>query len=115
MFDFLKGGKQGGVDTPDLFNVVVEYLLENLIESWTRRKYGVVYAEASGTHSEKRVNHLIWCDNIWILADDRDSLQIMITDLTAAIHAGGFTWKPSSSQVMGAGDVAEIGPDSINI
>ena len=27
LFDFLPGGKQGGVDNPDLFNAVIEFLL----------------------------------------------------------------------------------------
>ena len=97
-FPFTKGGKQGGNDTPDLFNLVVEYLLRDTTQAWSRRGWGCSLLQGSP------VSHLIWCDNIWLLADSRETLEAMIAETTAAIYAGGFSWKESSLQVMGGGD-----------
>ena len=99
LFDFLRGGKQGGVDTPDLFNVVIEFLIGDLVTSWNLRQFGTTLKELG-----ERVHHLIWCDNIWIISDKKSDLEIMISELTVAIHKGGFRWKPSSLKIMGGGD-----------
>jgi hypothetical protein len=50
------------------------------------------------------LTHLIWCDNVWLFASNKAEMCTMIAELTEAIHAGGFRWKPTSLQVMAGGD-----------
>ena len=50
----------------------------------------------------------LWCDNIWLIAESRAHLEVMIADATDAINNGGFRWKPTSLQVMSGGE-AECG------
>ena len=103
-FEFLRGGKQGGVDTPDLFNIMIEYLLHSLVLSWDERGFGVPWVSRSNEQENQTVNHLIWCDNVWLIATNRHQLETMILEITDAIHKGGFRWKPSSLQTMAVGD-----------
>ena len=35
-FAFSSGGKQGGVETPDLFNILMEHILSPLIRQWNK-------------------------------------------------------------------------------
>ena len=39
-FPFTTDGKQGGVETPDEFNVFLESALTPVVVSWTRREFG---------------------------------------------------------------------------
>lgn len=95
--------RQAGRTTPDLFNLVLEYLLADVVESWGKRNMGPkMLTDEAGNNSN--VNQVIWCDNVWIVADSRKDLGETITDATAAIHAGGFRWKASSLQIMVGGD-----------
>ena len=89
-FDFTSGGKQGGVETPDLFNAVMEYLMEPLAESWTKRSFGVKRIDQN---LAEPIHHLVWADNVWLLAEDRETLQIMLSELTASIYDARFKWK----------------------
>ena len=40
-FNFEQGGKQGGVETPDIFNCCLEMIMSPLIESWVEKGWGV--------------------------------------------------------------------------
>ncbi len=33
-FPFTKGGRQGGTETPDTFNTVVDHLIEPVVQKW---------------------------------------------------------------------------------
>ena len=78
-FAFTSGGKQGGVETPDLFNAVMEYLMKPLAETWTKRKFGIKLINQS---LAEFVHHLVWADNVWLSAEDMETLQIMFSELT---------------------------------
>eukprot|EP00959_Pyramimonas_sp_CCMP1952_P016234 343462-Pyramimonas_sp.AAC.1 len=58
-FNFNRGGKQGGPDTPDLFDAVIEATVEPLAHEWTSAGCGFEL-ERSG----RRINHLIWAGNM---------------------------------------------------
>ena len=38
-FAWQHGGKQGAVETPDIFNYMVEHALEPLVRSWVRFRF----------------------------------------------------------------------------
>eukprot|EP00959_Pyramimonas_sp_CCMP1952_P272876 5704326-Pyramimonas_sp.AAC.1 len=61
-FDFLRGGKQGGVDTPALFTLVMEYILAPCTHRWANKScppYGIQCDGDNGTH----ITHMVWADN----------------------------------------------------
>ena len=97
-FDFRKGGKQGGVETPDEWNMLVEFLLEPLVRSWRERGFGIQLVEwATG------ITHVVWADNIWLIAASLEQLQIMTDELTETIYSARLRWKPKSLQILCGG------------
>ena len=91
-FDFQRGCKQGGVDTPKEFNMVLESAMEPSVLKWRLAGYG--YKLQNGT----LINHLIWADNILLIASSSTHMEIMIADLTSAFKGCGFHWKKDSLQ-----------------
>eukprot|EP00973_Karenia_brevis_P026651 3676558-Karenia_brevis.AAC.1 len=61
-FEFQRGGKQGGVETPDEWNWLIEETLEPVVDKWTRLGWGVCF------ETGELVHHAVWADNIIILA-----------------------------------------------
>ena len=82
-FDFSKGGKTGGIDTPALLNELMQHHLSQLAEQWHREKTGYVIGSRGDDQEMNRtvLSHLCWVDNIWLFAHDTTMLQAMIDDL----------------------------------
>eukprot|EP00973_Karenia_brevis_P039513 5453730-Karenia_brevis.AAC.1 len=38
-----KGGRQGGTETPNMWNWLLEHVLKSLVETWNRSGYGFQY------------------------------------------------------------------------
>ena len=92
-FPFCKGGKQGGVDTPDIFNAMIEAAFAPMVRSWSARGIGIVL---DGT----LFNHCWWADNLWLFAKSRTELAILCQESTAVVYNLRLTWKPSSLVTM---------------
>eukprot|EP00973_Karenia_brevis_P047533 6597089-Karenia_brevis.AAC.1 len=93
-FEFQCGGRQGGVETPDEFNALLEAAFGELIASWTSRGYGILLEPFGLLH------HAIWADNIILLAASVEQMTTMTTELTHTLHSWDLLWKPSSLKVM---------------
>ena len=104
-----KGGKQGGVETPELFNIMMEVIFADVFEKWCRCKCGFALNE-EGT---ERLTHSIWADNIFILATSVEEFVSMTQDMTHAIVQFGFTWKSSSLECLWCGPAAAESPVNI--
>ena len=98
-FNFEQGGKQGGVETPDIFNCCLEMIMSPLIESWVEKGWGVRLAWDE-TDKPTLINHAVWADNIWLVAECPKILESMFQELTDAIYSASFAWKLSSLEVM---------------
>ena len=57
---YSKGGRQGGTETPFIWNRRLDACVFPMAQEWERRGYGVVLKEGA-----PRLTHLIWADNIW--------------------------------------------------
>lgn len=97
-FRFDRGGKQGGVETPDQFNTLLEAIMEPVVVSWRERCLGLKIDE----DSEERIAHLTWADNIFILAENNGQLKTM----TNAVYLHKLCWEPASLEVMAAGSLS---------
>jgi hypothetical protein len=104
-FPLERGGKQGGVETPDEFNILVEVILEPLANSWAARGFG--FAMDNSVH----INHLVWCDNIYIVSSDEKQFEVMAQELTDAIYEYRLSWKPSSLECLRIGMAGGPGLD----
>ena len=111
-FQFSRGGKQGGVETPDEWRAILDYILEPVINLWNAFGLGCVLPDTYG-ETEILVNHAVWADNIFLFATDHDTMQTMINQLTEAFSeytdsAGRryFLWKPGSLESVVAGSLA---------
>ena len=102
LFNFTRGGKQGGIETPDQWRVVIDHLLEPVVHKWGAQGFGFKLVDDDGD-AEQLVNHAIWADNVVLFATSYKMMQQMIDDLDKALgsqlmQSGGrfFNWKPSS-------------------
>ena len=95
-----EGWQAGGVETPDEFNLFLEYALSPLVTSWKYRGFGFSFDEMPMVH------HLIWCDNIYIIAKDEHQFAIMTQELTETIYKHRLAWKPSSLECLRGGTCA---------
>ena len=94
-FEMHVGGKQGGVETSELFNAMIEHALEPLVIAWKRDRLGFCFGESD----DHPLSHLIWADNITLVAKSMPELQRMAQEITEEIYRIGFKWKHSSLRV----------------
>eukprot|EP00973_Karenia_brevis_P072285 10042418-Karenia_brevis.AAC.1 len=80
-----RGGRQGGVDTPFLFNQVVDAALEDLVSQWRADKAGFemldhlkMDSSANLGYMRKYLSHLIWADNAFIFSSSLEGLKTML-------------------------------------
>ena len=85
---FTQGVWQGGTRTPDEFNTIIHNIYTNTITKW--REEGIGY------HIEGRdCNHIIWADNIILIANSFTEMQLMLDELSQHTHTQDATnmWK----------------------
>ena len=112
LFDYQKGGKQGGVETPDEWRAMIEYIMQPVVTAWNQLGFG--FKASDGEDLDCIINHAIWADNIVLIADSFETMQTMINQLDAAFahfrDASGrryFNWKRDSLEVVAAGALKE--------
>ena len=96
-FEFSRGGKQGGIVTPDEFSMFIEYMMTPIVKRWHARGLGFRF------ESGVIVTHLLWADNVWLVAEKSEDLALMIQELSLAISLSKLKWKSSSLEVMAGG------------
>jgi len=97
-FAFQTGGKQGGVEMPDEWNMLLETVLGETVISWEERKFGF---RLPGW--ERGITHAIWADNIWLIAASKQQLLTMTDELTEVIYAAKLRWKDTSLEILRGG------------
>ena len=94
--DFNKCIRTVGKYSTFIWRVVVLFLFSQLVEIWD--DMGLGFGIGSRT-----INHIIWANNIWLLADSRDTLLRLVDSTTQVFWQNGLYWKPSSLCWMAAG------------
>jgi hypothetical protein len=107
-FHFGLGGKQGGVETPDEWNMLMESILEDVVNSWEDRQFGL---RLPGW--EKGITHVVWADNVWLISVTKKQLATMVEEHTEAIYAAKLKWKATSLEVLCGGLVQNCPLDLI--
>ena len=86
-----RGGKQGGSETPTLWNYLLDHILAPVVNDWSRKRYGVDLHDGFVP-----LSHAIWADDICWITTDLGELITMAQDLSYGLSDGGLLWKPDS-------------------
>ena len=87
---FTQGGWQGGTRTPDEFSTIIHNIYAKTITKW--REEGTGYYIKGG-----ECNHIIWADNIILIASSFPEMQRMLDELTENTQDAKFMWKEAKS------------------
>ena len=105
-FTYTKGAKQGGVETPDIWKIVLDYLFDPVISQWAEKQWGFKVKDEDG-ELITTLSHGIFADNVIIISDTLLTLQNMIDELTEALQKprnnkgeSYLRWKPKSLESM---------------
>ena len=88
------------MNTPELFNLILETALAPTITKWNNE--GIGY-RINGHEA----HHAIWADNIILIANTPEEAQRMINDVTQSIMDAEFEWKPTSLECMTTGELQD--------
>ena len=102
-FNYDRGGKQGGVETPDQWSCLLDYVMEPLVVQWADRKWGFVLKTSE--EDARYITHAVFADNIVLFAASRQILQQMVDELTTAMYNLGLEWKSSSLETLAGGQL----------
>ena len=92
--------RTGSMEAPAVWVAKSLCMLAPVVSRWRERGLGV---QLSFEASSLVVNHWLWADNVILVAATRVGIQQMMSDLTVAIRAHGFSWKPSSLEYLACG------------
>ena len=73
-FDINKCYKQGSIEGPKIWKVIMVHLVSLLLPIWYEQELGFVVDSqvdkfGNVTEIRKVISHFIWADNLWIVAD----------------------------------------------
>ena len=81
------GGRQGGTETTWCWNILLEFIMEDIVKTWNDLKMGFEF-DGKGL-----VNHAIWADNVYLFASSGHELESMFKMLTETIYKNDLKWK----------------------
>ena len=92
--NMMAGGRQGGRDTPKLWNILLYLILRDLVEKWEEEQLVWGLPERDGFCP--RLNILAWADDLLIFANNKEGLQEKLTGLAARLSIHRLDVKPDS-------------------
>eukprot|EP00973_Karenia_brevis_P051062 7091386-Karenia_brevis.AAC.1 len=96
---FTKCARQGGMESPWQWNMIVKLIFARLDPLWKSRGFGLSIMSQTYTH-------LAWADNFFILASQRSHVESMVQDLSEVLVEFKLAWKPTSLKLLSSGDGA---------
>ena len=101
IFEFTKGGREGGVDTPSLWFYFFQWLLEPVVAQWEIEGLGFRLSNKLVNESTYIISHIIWVDHIFLVASSWRQVSRMFLDISKRLHSIiGCGWKPESLHVL---------------
>ena len=74
--------------------------LEDVVRNWRKQDRG---CKLEGLDEERTpaLSHLIWFDNVFLMAESDQTAQAMLDDVTKALWENlGMSWKPRSLELL---------------
>eukprot|EP00959_Pyramimonas_sp_CCMP1952_P430107 9008355-Pyramimonas_sp.AAC.1 len=90
---YTRSEKQGSTDATRKFNATISRCMVLAIRACEANDLGIVVEGA-------RFTHVLWCDNVYLLARDWEILRKMTNILSTELQTSGLYWKPSSLEYM---------------
>jgi hypothetical protein len=90
----LAGGRQGGRDTPKLWNVLLFLILQDQVEEW--EETDLVWSLKPRKYFAPRLNILAWADDLMIFANSKSDLAMKLTGLLKTLRNHRLDVKPDS-------------------
>ena len=81
---------------PDRFCSLLDEILEKAQLQWAVAELGVRW----GCRGDRRLTHVVWADNVWLLAQSMRAYQGMSEILTIELDKAGLKWELESLEVM---------------
>ena len=100
---FDKSIKQGGKESPCLFNLMMRSVFRVLQEEWKVLRMGVKTRNSVGQQEEDRVSHMIFADNCYLFAESKEQILKMIGDATEEQKKRGLDWKEDQMELISWG------------
>ena len=73
----------------DIWNIVIFMILDLVAPIWHESEYGIIL-------NGRRYTHVVWADNVWLLAACPVQLLSMINSFTELLHDNVLEWKLDS-------------------
>ena len=93
--------KQGGMDSPYGWNLIMAYIFAPLHEAWIKAGYGIRLDEYT------TLTHVIWSDNLFLFATSKMHLSSMFSSLTSSLTYNKLFWKHDSLWMLRSGYIKE--------
>ena len=90
---FDKSIKQGGKESPCLFNLMMRSAFRALQEEWKVLRMGGKTRNSVERREEDRVSHMIFADNCYLFAVSKEQILKMIRVATQELRKRGLDWK----------------------
>ena len=98
----------GGGPDPDEFNIMMCHVMEDIVDYWEKIGEGLTLSlkiDNKGKTEDITFEHILWADNIILLADTAEKLENMAQMVTDKLYSIGFKWKPKSLEVLTGGSI----------
>ena len=82
---FDKSIKQGGKESPCLFNLMMRSVFRTLNEKWKKLHMGVKIKGSGVGQEEDRVSHVICADSCYLFAESKEQILKMISDVSEVL------------------------------
>ena len=100
LIPFEKSTKQGGKESPCLFNLMMRSVFRTLQEKWKMLRMGVKTRNSVGRQEEDRVSHMIFADNCYRFAESKEQILKMIGDAIEELETRGLDWKEDQMELI---------------
>jgi hypothetical protein len=105
-----RGGRQGGPETPFLWNSYLMHIIQPLLDKWDTDGRGVSLERWMRTQGRctpappcplvSPASLLVWADDVVLLAHDLPSLQIMVTEFSDTLSKEGLRLKGHKAELL---------------
>ena len=102
---FDKSIKQGGKVSLCLFNLMMKSVFRKIQKHWDEQQL-VVKIKGS---EEGRMNHMIFADNCYRFAEDKNQMLKMISDAVENLKKRGLDWKEEEMEMISWASMETLG------
>jgi ribonuclease HI len=100
--EVLKGGRQGGSETPDLWKRYLDMAVTDARKRWAAEGLGMHFSDEFDSESFS-VDALAWADDVVLMGNDLPVVKRMFVIFAEELAKIGLTLKPESLELLKAG------------